>query len=170
MTKVTINRPKTVIKIDGSPEEIKKILEIYGGANTSSKINNIKKGYKSEKSSSDNGESTEDVVLKIVQEIRNGENSERIESNILDQSSQIDKVLLPLYIAKHINNDIKLTSGDIYNVLRQLGIKMLLPNISKTLGKTGSKYVVPQNRRKKGTSGQYTLALKGEKYIASLLN
>jgi hypothetical protein len=170
MAKSTITRPDgTIIQVDGSPEEIKKILELYS-------LNNhtrIAKSGKPQKSIKNNlgGDKMEegDIVIEIVQEIRNGDYGDKIETNILDQSSQVDRVLLPLYIAKHINNEVRLTSGDIYSVLQQLGVKMSLPNISRTLAKTASKYIIPYGRRKLGQSTQYSLGLKGEKYIASIL-
>ncbi|MDO8600522.1 MAG: hypothetical protein Q7R73_02795 [bacterium] len=172
MAKTTIKRPDgTLIEISGAPEEIKNILSLYSDNGTRhSEDNRGKKGrHHTEKKGNVKSESPEDVVIKIVQEIRNGDQSEKIESNILEQSSQVDRVLLPLYIAKKYFGDIKMTSGDVYQVLKQLGVNMSMPNISKTLAKAGSKYVIPHNRRKRGESGQYTIALRGEKYISSLL-
>lgn len=171
MAKANIKRPDgTLINIEGSPDEIKRILTLYSddSANRSPAYLGVKK-VRMGKKKADQTESAEDIVIKIVQEIKNGEKADKIEANILDQSSQVDRVLLPLYVAKKYIGDVKMTSGDIYSILQQLGIKMLLPNISKTLAKTGSKYVIQHNRRKQGGSTQYTLALKGEKYISSLL-
>ena len=172
MAKSIINRPDgTRIEISGTPEEIKKIISLYSEGVAVSSTTTHSKEDDTNKKTATNAESAESIVIKIVQEIRNGTEAERIEANILDQSSQVDRVLLPLYIAKkYIGNEVKMTSGNVYEVLKQLGIKMLRPNISKTLANTGSKYVIQHNVRKQGESTQYTLGLKGEKYIASLLN
>lgn len=171
MAKANIKRPDgTLISIEGSSDEIKKILTLYSDDSANRSFTNfstkkvLKGGNKA-----DQIESAEDIVIKIVQEIKNGEKAEKIETNILEQSSQVDRVLLPLYIAKKYIGDVKMTSGDIYLVLQQLGIKMLRNNISKTLAKTGLKYVMKHRKRKQDGKIPYTLALKGEKYISSLL-
>lgn len=171
MAKSKISRPDgTLIEVVGSPEEIKRILELYSGHGEqkfAAGPGKQKDGGKKKKTQIEN---EEDVVIQIVQAIRNSDQSEKIETNILDQSSQVDRVLLPLYmVKKYISEDVKLTSGDIYNVLKQLGIKMALPNVSRTLSKTASKYVIPDSRRRQGGKNPYSLSHKGEKYFVALL-
>ncbi len=172
MAKSIIKRPDgTHIEISGTPEEIKNILTVYSNSSWQHPKDDSAEGNRNRDKKKKGVEptSSEDVVIQIVKEIRDGDQSEKIESNILEQSSQVDRVLLPLYIAKKNIGEVKMTSGDIYQILRQLGVKMSIPNISRTLSKAGSKYVIPHNRRKRGESGQYTIGLRGEKYITSLL-
>lgn len=171
MAKSKIIRPDgTLIEVNGSPEEIKKILELYAGHEGQKPTGESGKCKDKGGKKQTQMEEEEDIVMKIVQEIRDSDQSEKIEANILDQSSQVNRALLPLYVVKkYIGESVKLTSGDIYNVLNQLGIKMALPNVSRTLSKTASKYVIPDTRRRRGGKNSYILSHKGEKYFATLL-
>ncbi len=167
MAKSTINLPDgTTISIDGSPEEIKKILSIY--QTEKSKILTREKKSKSGKKGEEKSE--QDNVLEVINYIKNCDETDAIEEKILDRASQVDRVLLPLYAADKIENKPSLSSGDIHSVLRELGIKIALPNISNTLRGTASKYVMGDRQLKKGGGVvKYQISRPGRQYITKIL-
>jgi len=167
MAKSTINLPDgTIITIDGSPEEIKKILSVYQTEKESGVIKKRKSAAgikKEEKSEQDN-------ILDVINYIKNCEGADAIEEKILDRASQVDRVLLPLYVADKLKNKPHLSSGDIHSVLKELGIKIALPNISNTLRGTASKYVMGDRQLKKGAGVvKYQISRPGRQYITKIL-
>lgn len=167
MAESTIKLPDgTVITIRGNPEEIKRIVSIYSfkdvkGAGTV-------RGAPAKKSKKEDRE--EDMVMTVVNCIKNSDEASVIEENILDRSSQVDRVLLPLYIVeKYLSGKIFLTSGHIYHILKELGINMLQPNISKTLRGTALKYVIGDKKVKPGAAVGYKISRQGLKYISKVL-
>ncbi len=167
MAKSTINLPDgTTITIDGNPEEIKKILSVYqtekasGVAKKRRGVAGVKKEEKSE----------QDNILDAIDYIKNCEEADAIEEKILDRASQVDRVLLPLYVADKLESKPHLSSGDIHSVLKELGIKIALPNISNTLRGTASKYVMGDRRLKKGAGVvKYQISRPGRQYITKIL-
>lgn len=166
MAKSTIKLPDgTIITIDGDPEEIKRIISIYPGEKTGSLTRKEKHigGKKSEKSA-------QDIILEIVSHIKDCEEADVIEEKILDKSSQVDRALLSLYVADNLDSKPLLSSGDIHSVLKELGIKIALPNIINTLRGTAIKYVMPDRRNKKGGGVvQYRISRQGKQYILKVL-
>ena len=89
----------------------------------------------------------------IVNAINNCPEAEDIEKNILDRTSQVDRILLPLYIGKkYIDDKITLTSGDISKVLGDFGINIFTPNVANALSDAASKYVIGDKVRKRTSS------------------
>jgi len=167
MAKSTINLPDgTTITIDGSSEEIKKILSVYQTEKESGVTKKTKGGAgikKEEKSEQDN-------ILDVINYIKNCEEADAIEEKILDRASQVDRVLLSLYVADKLESKPHLSSGDIHSVLKELGIKIALPNISNTLRGTASKYVMGDRQLKKGGGVvKYQISRPGRQYIKKIL-
>lgn len=167
MAKSNINLPDgTTISIDGTPEEIQKILSIY--QIEKSKSIDSKKGEN--KNKDEKTSDKEDSVLDIIRYIKNCDEYNAIEEKIFDRASQVDRVLLSLYIADKIENKPSLSSGDVHSVLKELGIKIALPNISNTLRGTASKYVIGDRQHKKGVGVvKYHISRAGRQYIAKIL-
>ncbi len=173
MAKSTINLPNgTNITIEGTPEEVLKILDFY--AMGSGKGESIVVGDKKntvKKSSKVNSKQTGVDVLSLVNAAKNSDDFEQMEKKIFDKSSQVDRVLLPLLIAeREFGGEYALTSGEIYKFLKQFGINMALPNISKTLAKSAQKYVMADKTRKKGGDVRYVISRPGSKYIEQIFS
>lgn len=62
-----------------------------------------------------------------------------------------------------------LTSGDISQITKGLGIPIHVANVSNTLSKTASKYVMGDKVRKKGQPVGYKLSRRGLKYMQDVL-
>jgi hypothetical protein len=173
MPKATLTLPDgTLVTIDGSPEEIQKVLALYGSPKT------VTKGVKPPKDrpkakpsakSSDEGSETADIP-KIVNLVKTCDEAEAIEKNILDRTAMVDRVLLPLYIVhEHLGNNTGLTSGEISRITRELGVPVSQPNASRTLSGTASKYVMGDKVRVKGHAVRYQLTRRGVQFLKSVI-
>jgi hypothetical protein len=165
----------TVITVEGSPEEIKTILSHYDGSNKSTVSTSVSRPSKSKKSKAHvvkvpEGEKT-DAVLEIVNTIKESDDAESIETNILDRSSQIDRILLPLFMShKYHNNSFALTTGEIAKILMELSVPINIANISTAISSSASKYVVGDKARKKGQPVRYKLTRRGVQYMTSVVD
>ncbi|NKB56730.1 MAG: hypothetical protein GKS00_10375 [Alphaproteobacteria bacterium] len=182
MAKATIKIPDgTLIDIEGTADEIEHLLAFYANrakqsagtalksASTKSKKNTTKTS-KTPRSSRRTETDDKLDLAKIVNLVKDCDEAEAIETQILDRSGQVNRVLLPLYIVyEYLNNVIGLTSGDINKVTTELGIPIGTANASTTLSKTASKYVIGDSTRKRGQPVRYKLSRRGLQYFKSLL-
>ncbi len=173
MAKASIELPNgTSVTIEGTPEEVRKLLEYYGATGTA-RTPDLKGEKKAKKraTAARSPETTEQPDLAdIVNLIRNSDKAEKIETTILDRTSQVNRILLPLYIIhEELGNAVGLTSGDISKITKNLGIPVQTPNVSNTLSGTAARYVMPDKMRKKGQPVKYKLSRRGAKYLASVI-
>lgn len=179
MAKANMNLPDgTKVVIKGTVEEIQKIMNTryqpVAAIFSDSKKHPGRKvsGKRSEtKSHSENNDSLAPKDLgKIVTAIKNDDNYESIEKNILDKRSQVDRVLLPLYaIQKHFSNAHELSSGEVSKILKNLGIQITQPNVAITFSRGASKFILGNKLRKKGSKVHYRISRSGEKYLARII-
>lgn len=162
----------TEVTVKGSPEEIHRLLELYGGTTpgASREVRSRKVSARPTPSRlKDEAEAAPDL-MKIVNMIKTCDESDLIEREILDKSGQVERVLLPLFICnKYLSEEPALTSGDISRITKELGVPIRIPNVSTTLSKAASKYVIADQVRRKGTPIKYKLSRKGIAYVESLL-
>ncbi len=176
MAKAALKLPNgTVVEIEGSTEEVRELLEFYGGAGSGRATISHKRPPKkaSRKRAAANSESASDTLdlTQIVNEVKGCDEAEDIETKILDKSSQVDRTLLPLYIVhEYFDNAHGLSSGDINKVTTELSVPVSQPNASKTLSGTASKYVIGDTARKKGATVRYKLNRRGVKYLKSVIS
>ena len=111
-----------------------------------------------------------DPILLIVNKIKNCEESEKIEKEILDKTSMSGRVLLPFYICYKYFPQQGLTTGDIQEITSQLRIKIQTPNVSNAISDSLQKYLEGNSIRVRGKAVIYKLNRKGAKYFESLLN
>ncbi len=171
----------TSIVIEGSPEEIAKLLALYGGAAgdsvaTTDTVEEVrvlkpkisrKDGVTLKETNSSN---LPDLPM-ILEHIKNCEQAESIEINVLDKTGQVNRILLPLFIVhEHMDNEYGLTSGEISLITVDLGIPISTPNASNTLSGTASKYVIGDKVRKKGQAVHYKLSRRGVQYFKEILS
>ncbi|CAN0493717.1 unnamed protein product, partial [Phaeothamnion confervicola] len=132
MAKASIELPNgTSITIEGTPEEVRKLLEYYG-ADSTARVENSKGKKRTKKLAiaAKEPKANEHLDLAdIVNLIRNSDEAEKIETAILDRTSQVNRILLPLYIVhEEMGNAFGLTSGDISRITTNLGIPVQTPN------------------------------------------
>jgi hypothetical protein len=93
-----------------------------------------------------------------------------IETQILDRSSQLDRVLLPLFIVhEHMKGSHALTSGEVSAVTKELGVPLSQANASTTLSGAAAKYVMGDRIRRHGQPVRYKLNRRGVAHIKSVL-
>jgi hypothetical protein len=177
MAKATVKLPNgTLVTVEGTPEEVAKLLEFYSAKTPSGKTTTPLKQKRRIKSKKSTGEladqkgEPEADLSQIVNLIKNCDEAEAIESQILDRTSQVDRTLLPLYVVhEYMGNDFTLTSGEISQITTDLGIPIAQPNVSRTLSGTASRYVIGDKVRKKGQTVKYKLSRRGIQYLKSVL-
>jgi len=179
MANATITLPDgTQVQIEGSPKEVARILALYGkpsSAPTSKKSGKkkpSKKKSRTRRAATSNDESKIEVDLAgIVNMVKNCDDAEKIEIQILDKRSVVNRTLLPLYIVhEHFENKYGLTSGEVSKITTELGVPVSQPSASRTLSGNGSKYVVSDGVRVKGVPSRYKLSRRGVKYLKAAID
>lgn len=167
----------TVVTIEGSTSEVHELLAFYDsaapkgidGKSHKSRTAAAVATLPSPNSTAENGEEVDLMV--IVNYVRSCDEAEGIETKILDQTDQLARVLLPMYIVyEHMNNAYGLTSGQINKVTVQLGVPVKPPNVSKTLAGSAAKYVIGDTVRKSGQAVKYKLSRRGHAYLKEIIN
>jgi len=177
MVKAVINLPNGAeVSIDGTIEEVQSLLEYYGHQKGDIQLKAVKAKKRSSKYAKTETKlekiTTDDSVdvAKIVNLVKNCDEAEAIELQILDRASQVDRVLLSLFIVhEHLGNSFGLSTGDISHITRDLGVPISQPNASRTLTGTASKYVMADGVRKKGIKLTYKLSRRGVTYMKGVI-
>ncbi len=161
-----------VAEIHGTVDEVKELLSFYG-AEVNHKETPPKSSTPRVRASRASTQAKTDrvSVADVIKYIRNCDEADAIESRILDTNSQVNRILLPLYVVdKHMNDKQGLTTGDISAVTKELGIPIKTPNVSNTLKTSAARYVFGDTVRRKGQPVRYRLSRRGTKYIEELIN
>jgi hypothetical protein len=182
MPKASIILPDgTSVIIEGTSEEVAKMLILYGGAGsdkkaptTTSKKDSVHKAAATKRlttalKSAKNDDSPD--LPAIINHIKNCDLAENIETKVLDKPSQVNKVLLPLFIVhEYMDNRYGLTSGDVNKITTDLGVPVSRPNSSRTLSGSAAKYVIGDKIRKPGQAVHYKLSRRGVQYLNDILS
>jgi len=178
MAKASLKLPNgKVVTLEGTPEEVKHLLELYGGEEKRAPEPPPRsRGSHRSKPRASNLRSPEDKnygkpdLNQIVTFAKDCDEAEAIEKQILDRTAQVDRTLLPLYIVhEHLDNAFGLTSGEVKKITTDLGIPISQPNASRTLSGTASKYVIGDKVKVKGLPVRYKLSRRGVKYMKAVL-
>jgi hypothetical protein len=170
MTSAKLTLPNgTVLTIDGSVEDIRKLVDLYG--NSSSPSDTSSKSPKShDPKRFPQSLKQKDYITQIVNKIKDCEESDIIEENIIDEASEVNRVLLALYIIhEYMGNTIALQSGEISKITKELGIPISQPNVSSTLSGAASRYVMGDRTRKAKQVVKYKLNRRGLKYMKEII-
>jgi hypothetical protein len=162
----------TIVTIEGTVQEVDKLLQIY---------NKPGKGEQKSKDSSTNTKTEKKVqsttlskdtfnLMDIVNKIKECDEAEAIEKQILDRTSEVNRVLLPLYVIhEHFKNSKGLTTTEIDKVTTELGIRVSRQNALRAVKFSGSRYVIGDKPRKRGTPSRYKLNRRGLIYMKSVI-
>jgi hypothetical protein len=191
MAKTSIVTPNgTKVEIDGTPEEIAAILasvNLGGGIAGTQPTPDQRSAQRTRRrrksavrparpteagaggAAADGAAGAADLA-EIANKVRTCDEAENIEKKILDKSSQVNRVLLPLYIVyEYMDNRVGLTTGDIGRVTTQLSVPISSPNASTTLTGTAARYVVADTVRRPGVPVRYKLVRRGHQYLKSVI-
>lgn len=111
--------------------------------------------------------STAFSAASIANEINDSEDHEDLAKNILDKSQQLPKILTVLSFGEKESPD-GLTTGEMEDVLEQLGSRILSANIATAI-KGNQKYFAASGARRKGAVIRYKLNRKGKSVYNELL-
>jgi hypothetical protein len=154
------------VAIEGTPEEVARILELNGGASSSGKAK--PEVIRAHATASD--QSTGPSVVELVNVAKSCDDAELIETKILDSSSQISRTLLPLFmIHEHFENRRGFTTGEISAFTTHLGSPISGQNVSHTLRGSASKYVMVDTAGKQDGPASYKINRRGIAYMKELL-
>src|SRR5262245_21002293 len=112
MAKASLKLPNgTVVTLEGTPEEVKHLLELCGGeraeastAKPGTRPRKQRSRAREQRQPTERGEGKPDLN-EIVTLVKNCDETGAIESQILDRAAQVDRTLLPIYIVhEHLNN------------------------------------------------------------------
>jgi ABC-type transporter Mla MlaB component len=148
----------TTVTIEGSPEEVRQLIRLYeDGVSDTPQKNGPAESKSLNRSSSEikieaQVQDTKKVeIAGIIALIRDCDEAEVIEKKVLDQSSQLNRTILPLYILeKNFPAHAGLTSGEISKVTKDLGVPLSTANVAHTLVGAAARYVIADKARKKG--------------------
>lgn len=177
MAKAFLKLPNgTAVTLEGTPEEVKHLLELYGGERADApppkrgtRTRKQRSRASDERRSTGQGEGKPDLN-EIVTLVKNCDEADAIESQILDRAAQVDRTLLPIYIVhEYLNNAFGLTSGEVNKITKDLGIPISQPAASRTLSGTASKYVIGDKVKVKGQPVRYKLSRRGLQYMKEVL-
>lgn len=172
MPKATFTLPDgTTVMIDGSAREVKSLLEYYSARKSQdhipvkqkTKIINDAKNKTHDKKTTHNPSAD---LIGIVKLIKTCDEAGAIEKEILDQSSEVNRVLLPLYmIYKHKDNSFGLTTTELSKVTEQLHVRVSRQNSLRAL-KDAPKYIASDRAR----TPRYKLNRRGAKFMEKVLS
>lgn len=170
MPKATIKLASgAVVHIEGTSSDIKELLSLYGEP-VAEKPSPLGKSKSKQHNAPAADKHAIASVSDIVRHVKDCDEAGDIEARILDTTSQVNRILLPLFIAqKHMRMSHGLTTGDISNVTKDLGIPIHIANVSNALKGSAARYVIGDKVRRKGQPVRYTLSRRGFKYIENVI-
>lgn len=172
MPKANIKLPDgTTIQIEGNLEEIQKLLDYYSSKTPQSPPTENNRARKKNTGIDNDQEASGVTLSEIINTIKDCDEAELIDQNILDKTSRVNRILLPLYIiSKYHKNNIDLSTGEISKITQDLGVKISVSNVSHVLSKTAKSYVIGDKVKKKGRKVKYQLSRRGMKYMESVIS
>lgn len=176
MAKANLTLPNgTLVNIEGTTEEVQRLLDLYSGVPLRSEVRRHEDGAdRGRLPDADTGRPTASDsqvdLVELVNLIRTCDDSERIESAVLDSSSVLNRVLLPLFIVhEHKGNAFGLTSGEISKITVELGVPVTQPNVSTSLSGPAKSHVIGDKMRIKGQPVRYKLNRRGVQHFRQIL-
>ena len=172
MPKADVTLPSGAkISIEGSTEEVQQLLQMYSeGGSRQPRKRTPAKTAAAKKSTTSTPKVPSIDAARVVNAMKDSDDWDAIEKNILDKSDRLPRVLLPLYAIKtYLKEDQELTSGDVNRITKELGVPVSQPNASSALSGAGSKYVMAGRSRVKGVPVGYKLSRRGEAHVRSVL-
>ncbi|MGD0264740.1 MAG: hypothetical protein ABSD47_07250 [Candidatus Methylomirabilota bacterium] len=172
MPKATVRLASgAVVNIEGTASEIKELLSLYGEPLRERRA--VSKAHALRQASSKvppADEKRDMSITEIVKHIKDCDEADDIETRILDTTSQVNRILLPLFVVqKHMRSKQALTTGDISAITKDLGIPIHIANVSNALKGSAARYVIGDKVRRKGQPVRYMLSRRGIKYLENVI-
>lgn len=171
MPKAVVKLPNgTVVEIDGTQEEVQKLLEFYGLPSEPAKKKPSAAKQAASKAEPPPATPTEADLARLVNLVRTCDEAEGIETQILDRASEVNRVLLPLYIAhEYMDDAFGLTTVEIASITTDLGIRVFRQNALRAVTGSGARYVIGDRVRRRGQATRYRLNRRGVQYLRGVI-
>jgi hypothetical protein len=172
MPKATVRLTSgAVVHIEGTAAEIKYLLSLYGepipGEKATPKTPTTQRKRPQPPSHPQEEAAS---INEIVRHVKDCDAAADIESRILDTTSQVNRILLPLFVVqKFMGGKHGLTTGEISAVTKDLGIPIHIANVSNALKGSAARYVIGDKVRRRGQPVRYTLSRRGIKYLENVI-
>lgn len=175
MPKASFTLPNgTVVSIDGTPAEVRRLLEFYGGKPEKGKragqTHTAKSGHKKPSAEKKISPSR---IAHIVNQIKSCPEAEDIEKNILEKTHEANRVLLPLYVIhEYMGNAFGITTIEISRVTAELGARVRVSRqaaLRALVRSPASRYVLTDKARRRGIATRYTLDERGVQYMKNVI-
>jgi hypothetical protein len=156
----------TIIEVEGTVEEIHKLIEFYGGSidNPTKKVNEASPSQTVYTLKRDKLEDSD--LAEVVNTIKTCEQAEVIEKYILDKTNEANRVLLPLFIVyEYFDNAFGLTTSEISKITIELGVKVSRQNVLRALKFSAKAYTI-----KSGNPPRYNLNRRGVAFMRAILS
>lgn len=120
-----------------------------------------KSAAKSKANSPSDNDTAKLDVAGLVAHIKDAEDYDDVETNIIDKRDVLAKIIMCLHYAAEYLDDPHLTTGQIEAITNQLGIKIALSNASNKIT-SNQRYFTGKTVRRPGQAVPYKLNRKGE--------
>jgi hypothetical protein len=176
MPKASFNLPNgTVVTIDGTPAEVRRLLDFYGGkpeqGKRAGRTHSVRTGHKKP---SVEKKISPSRIAHIVNQIKSCPDAEAIEKNILEKTHEANRVLLPLYVIhEYLGNAFGITTIEISRVTAELGARVRVSRqaaLRALVRSPASRYVLEDKARRRGIATRYTLDERGVQYMKSVIS
>ncbi|HLP81178.1 MAG TPA: hypothetical protein VK141_04175 [Nitrosomonas sp.] len=175
MAKATIKLNNgTLVTIEGTVKEVEELLQFYSG-NAGIEMPQISKNStktKIEQNTLQESASEEPSfdMMAIINLVKTCDEAEAIEKQILDRTSEVNRVLLPLYVIhEYLKNAFGLSTTEVANITTELGIRVSRQNALRAVKFSGARYVIGDKPRKQGSATRYKLNRRGVQYMKSVI-
>lgn len=111
----------------------------------------------------------DNLILSIVNKVGDCDESEEIQSKVLDQASMEGKILLCFFTSHKYFKNAWLTTSDIEKITSALGTKITMGNVSNKIKDELRQYLESGAVRKQGQPTPYRLNRKGAKRFEEIL-
>jgi hypothetical protein len=88
-------------------------------------------------------------IVEIVNKIKDSDNYNKLETNVLDETQNLPRILMCMHYANEYKEGIYLTTGQVEAITDQLGVKITKSNAGSNI-KSNQKYFNNRNARMKG--------------------
>lgn len=159
-----------VVTLQGGAEEVRATLRQFDYGRLEATGDPAARGPRDPGSSTGRTGGTTINLAAVVRAVKDSDEGDAIEGQILDRPRQLERVLLPLYALHGLSAEAGgLTSGEISRVCAELGVPLSQPNVSGVLAKAGARFVIGDRTRVKGQAVRYRLSRRGVQYIQGIL-
>ena len=175
MPKASFTLPNgTVVTIEGTPVEVRNLLEFYGGKPEKGERASQKPDAKAgRKKSAAEKKISPARIAHIVNQIKSCPEAEDIEKNILAKTHEANRVLLPLYVIhEYMGNAFGITTIEISKVTAELGARVRVSRqaaLRALVRSPASRYVLTDKARRRGIATRYTLDERGVQYMKTVI-